>query len=373
MDCGAPIGAQRYDVLQTGNTELGQVADQTKTGYAQVANITEGLREMSQFETELLSLVLHLALLSASILNTEDTATFCLIPPVNLENYLMLQINNKIRNVATLRGVSQDDIFVLLGEVIKMLNQEPAANFNLLTKQGRDQWEKQCVKLMHRCLDTLPQKIEEFKDAAKEDMEMSALQKIINVEEDLTPLDQLLRVRLFRVTTDNLLQWILSKGKDQIAPTLTMMLEDIDVTAELLNLPVILELQEYVLKKFSGKISSADMEDISIADFSMKIEERDRKKFHNMVEVLLETWKKCKDRVFQFGGVMAEKLKMLDCYNNVISNPQTIPAAFLFPASKGSGLCSYALVMFLIQKHNLIVKSDHAPINPYRATQVQIK
>ena len=60
MDCGAPIGAQRYDVLQTGNSELGQVADQTKTGYAQVANITEGLREMSQFETELLSLVLHL-------------------------------------------------------------------------------------------------------------------------------------------------------------------------------------------------------------------------------------------------------------------------------------------------------------------------
>jgi len=65
---------------------------------------------------------------------------------------------------------------------------------------------------------------------------------------------------------------------------------------------------------------------------------------------------------------MAEKLKKLSCFNGDL-NPQTTPAAFLFPASKGSGLCSYALVMFLIQTHNLIVKSDHAPINPYKATQ----
>jgi len=64
---------------------------------------------------------------------------------------------------------------------------------------------------------------------------------------------------------------------------------------------------------------------------------------------------------------MAEELKKLESFTSDV-NPMVTPAAFLFPASKGSGLCSYALVMFLINVHNMTVKSDMAPINPYKAS-----
>ena len=43
--------------------------------------------------------------------------------------------------------------------------------------------------------------------------------------------------------------------------------------------------------------------------------------------------------------------------------------SFLFPASRGSGLCCYALVMFLVESHNVVAsRSSLPPINPFQAS-----
>ena len=45
--------------------------------------------------------------------------------------------------------------------------------------------------------------------------------------------------------------------------------------------------------------------------------------------------------------------------NNNVRNTSTL----LFPASRGSRLCSYALVKFLVKSHNLVARSSSLPLN----------
>ena len=158
-----------------------------------------------------------------------------------------------------------------------------------------------------------------------------------------------------------------SNGNDKLAPTLNNSLKMLDVLEELANLPSILQLQEYLLTKFSGKISRTETGNITISDFSARICEGFKQTFCNLVDRLLRTWDKIKNNVMEFGGVLADDLGKLDCFNNSV-NPTNTPASFLFPANQGPGLCSYLLVHFLIDIHNQTVKSDLPPIDPYKAT-----
>ena len=366
LDCGAPIGAQRYDVLQTGNRELGQNVDQTRTGYIQQGNIKEGVREMTVFDIEMVSILFHIGCLASSRRNLEGVATLCQVPLNNVEVYLDQQIQNKIRKVAKLSGMNQDEVLLLVGHLIKSLPFDRTANCDLVQKQGRLMWEKSFVSLLRVCQGEMPRVTAAFKKAVKEDTESSTLQKILNGEDETSNLDKLLRVR-FRLSADSLLQWMISQHKVKDAPTLNKMLTSIDVLQELSALPSILQLQDYLLANFSGKISNVEMENMTISDFAEKIDDNFKDKFMSLSDKLLTTWSRMKNHVFKFGGVMAEELRKLESFTSDV-NPLVTPAAFLFPASKGSGLCSYALVMFLINIHNLTVQSDMQPINPYKAS-----
>ena len=364
-DCGAAIGAQRYNVLQHGNVAI-DPTDQTRTGFVKHNDLTEGLRGLTLFETEIIAILTHLGCLAASFSNKTAVAAFCQEPENNVEAFLLQQINHKIRKVARLGGRSQDDIIVLIGLLIKSLGANRAQNFDLLQKQGRINWEKNFADVLQMCVKSLPKEMVKFREAVKMDSDDSALQMIINSEDDDSILDKLLRVR-FRISAENLLQWIISNNKVEAAPTLHEILLNINVLQDLANLPSILHLQNYLVKKFNGKVSREELEKISIADFFERIEESFRGMFSNLVEKLMETWERQKENVLKFGGVIAEELKRLDSFKFPV-NPQVTPAAFLFPASSRSGLCSYSLVMFLVETHNLTVKSDLPPINPYKAT-----
>jgi len=95
----------------------------------------------------------------------------------------------------------------------------------------------------------------------------------------------------------------------------------------------------------SGKVSSTEMEQLSIQDFSERIDETFRERF-----------------------LLAAEIKNMGFFTQENSNVRDSPAAVLFPASKGSGLCSYALVMFLVESHNMVARSSLPPINPYLAS-----
>ena len=316
LDCGAAIGAQIYNVLQQGNVAMDQLIDGSRTGIVKTPH-REGVREMNLFETEMASLLIHVGGLAATFSNRAEIVN--LFEETNIEDYLFREISIKIRVASRLSGHSQDDVTLLLLLLIRAISTQPRGwNIDLLQKTGRSKWEEQFVRVLKDVLAQLPEKVALFKDAVRKDSESSALQKVINCQEN-SNLEKLLRVRLLRVNADTIQQWITSNGNDKLAPTLNKSLKMLDVLEELANLPSILQLQEYLLAKFSGKISRTETESITINDFSARICEGFKQTFCNLVDRLLRTWDRIKNKVMEFGGVLADDLGKLDCYNNPVN------------------------------------------------------
>jgi len=178
-------------------------------------------------------------------------------------------------------------------------------------------------------------------------------------------MDRLWQVR-FRVTADNLMEWLISNNQAANAQTLIGFMKKIETIEFLGNLPSILLLQKQLVEKFTGRIALSDVEEMSIRDFCAKVDDAFKEQFMQLSEVLLQTWNCLGDKVKSFGGIMAAELAKLNVFDRVL-DPGNTPAAFLFPASHGTGLCSYALAMLLIDTHNSLVRSDLPPIHPYSA------
>ena len=76
-----------------------------------------------------------------------------------------------------------------------------------------------------------------------------------------------------------------------------------------------------------------------------------------------------KEKVSKYSGILAAEVGNIEVFRQETYIVRNTKAAFLFPASKGSGLCSYALVMFLVESHNKVAaRSTLPPINPYQAS-----
>ena len=372
LDCGEKIGGSDYDVFHTGNREVkaSECTDTTQPGYVLKGNenLTDGVRDMTLFETEFFRMLLNLGCLAGLYDKAEDVSELCDVKGEDIEQHLLDQVNANIAKCARLNNLSQDEILLLLADfMINLQGYEDRNRFNLLNQTGRKDFEKAFVAQLRLNIQKLNETVKTFKTAAKIDSEKSALEDVLSGCEESSTLSRLLRVRS-RVTGDNLLQWMISRDKLRSCPTLGSLLKDITVLQELANLPEILQFQSALLDKFSGKVSSTEMETISVIQFSERLEENLRARFLQQAEVVLNTWNNLKEKVGQYGGIMADDVSKTEMYSRDSSNIRDTPAAFLFPASRGSGLCSYALVIVMIETHNKITRSTMAPISPYQAS-----
>ena len=369
-DCGTEIGAQQYGLLLQGNKLLEAEKDKTKTGYAQVVEgqTKEGTREMTPFETSVLKLLIHLGLLSASMEKLVEVSNLCQKPEPDLIKYLLGQINFGITEASKYVGKSQDEIIFLLSILASEISTWEGHKFDLLSHQNRVDWEREFVKKIKDVTRRVDQLKKTYDEAVEADdtSSLSALNTLLYGEAHYeTAQDKLWQVR-FRVTADNLMEWLVSNNQANNAQTLIEFLKKIDTVEFLCNLPTILQLQKQLVEKFSGRIALSEVEEISIRDFYHKVDDAYKEQFVQLSEVLLQTWNNLSDKVKSFGGIMAAELAKLDIFDRVL-DPGNTPAAFLFPASHGTGLCSYALAMLLIDTHNSLVRSDLPPIHPYNA------
>ena len=349
---------------------MGDNTDNTQPGYVirRTEKLAEGVRQMTLFETEMFRLLFHLGCLAGLHAQPEDVSLLCRVATEDIQSYLLDQINPNIAKCARLANLSQDNILLLLADFMKNLPKYDSRNrYNLLNQTGRAELEQAFIAQLRYNVQRLTEKVGEFKAVVKEDAEKSALQDLLSGAGETSTLSRLLRVRS-RVTGDNLLQWMITNDKMTSCPTLASLLENITVLQELVNLPDILRLQSYLLERFSGKISSTEMEQLTILQFSERVEETFRPRFLQLAEAVLQTWNKLKEKVSQYGGIMSAEIRNLEVFSQEIYTTRSTPAAFLFPASKSSGLCSYALVMFLVDSHNKVARSNLPPINPYQAS-----
>eukprot|EP00092_Neocalanus_flemingeri_P023314 GFUD01025278.1.p1 GENE.GFUD01025278.1~~GFUD01025278.1.p1 ORF type:complete len:2291 (+),score=510.26 GFUD01025278.1:413-6874(+) len=369
-DCGTDIGGQSYDQLMQGNKLLEGEKDKTRTGYTEVVEgqTKEGTREMTPFEVSILQLLIHLGLLSASLDKLTGVSNLCQRPEQDIFNYLLGKINLGITAASKYVGKSQDEILFLVSSLAAEVSKWEGNKFDLLSHQSRVDWEREFVKKIKDFNNRLEPIRNDYDIAVETDdtSSLGALHTLLHGEVHYkTAHDRLWQVR-FRVTADNLMEWLVSNNQANNAQTLIEFMKKIDTVEFLRNLPAILQLQKQLVEKFTGRIALSDVEGMSIRDFYHKMEDTNKEQFIQLSEVLLQTWNNLTDKVKSFGGIMAAELAKLDMFDRVL-DPGNTPAAFLFPASHGKGLCSYALAMLLIDTHNSLVRSDLPPIHPYNA------
>eukprot|EP00923_Selenidium_pygospionis_P053798 GHVN01093709.1.p1 GENE.GHVN01093709.1~~GHVN01093709.1.p1 ORF type:complete len:2403 (+),score=325.49 GHVN01093709.1:991-7209(+) len=366
-DCRKPIGGGASP------KNLEDVIDKTERGYlikgGDQDKLKEGIRNMGLFETEFFRLLFHLACLAGLHDKVGEVSDLCGFDKKGIEGHLLEQVDDNIAKCALLSNFSQDDIMILLADLMKKIPTYDGMKFDLVNQNGRVELEKQFVDYLRLNYKTL----DEVKKVYKANSEKTALQALLSTKaEGTTKLNRLLRVRS-RVTGDNLLQWMITNDKVSACPTLEKMLSEIALLEELGALPQILQLQSFLLERFSGKLSSTEMEHIKIKEFSEeKIDQVVRERFVSQAEVLLQTWNKLKDKIAQYEGSLGYEVSKTEIYSMKETNTtQNTPAAFLLPASKGAGLCSYGLVMCMIDAQNKLSKSS-VTINPYQASVYQL-
>jgi len=371
VDCGVDIGGQEYGVLLQGNKRLEGEKDKTKTGYVEVNEINngkDGTRELTRYETYILRLLIHFSLYSGCMDKSAQVSVFCQKPEEEIVKYLFGQINAGITAAAQHVGKSQDEIIFLIANLVSEVSGWQENKFDLLSHKSRVDWEEAFV-LKVKDLENRMENIKQTYDAAVKTDDTSALGALHSLlhGEPLfaTAHDKLWQVR-FRVTADNLMEWLVSNNQTSNAQSLIEFLKKIDTIEYLGNLPAILLLQKKLGEKFTGRIALSDVEEMTIRDFYHKVDDTFKEQFQQLSEVLLQTWNSLADKVKSFGGIMAAELAKLNIFNKHL-DPGNTPAAFLFPASHGTGLCSYALAMLLIDTHNTLVRSDLPPIHPYNA------
>jgi len=75
-----------------------------------------------------------------------------------------------------------------------------------------------------------------------------------------------------RVTVNNLMAWLVSNNYERKGKTVIQCLENIDPLEMPTNLPEILRLHNYLIKKFSGRLALSDVEDMTIQSFCEKFD-----------------------------------------------------------------------------------------------------
>ena len=369
-ECGAPIGGSRPHVLMKGCREMGDTVDTTKRGYVIQAdnNNSEGVRTMNPFYTEFFRMLFHIGCLAGLYDKAEEVSHLCQVEREDTERYLLEKININICKCANIFNISQDNIVILLADFFNNIpDYVTDKKFDLLHQNERYEWEEAFVRQLKQNIDDnkLTETIETFKAVVREDSEKSALQELLCAE--TSKLSRVLRVRS-RVTADTLLQWLTTNERLGSSPTLGRMLKNMTVLQELVNLPDILRFQCDLLDRFSGKMSNTEMEKMKIMDFSEKIDKNSRPRFLQQAEVVLQTWNTLKVKVGQHRGILAGQVTGTEVFTTTNNTIRNTPAAFLFPANKGSGLCSLALVMFMVDSHNMLAMSTMPTLNPYQAS-----
>ena len=216
VDCGTDIGAQQYGLLLQGNKLVEGEKDKTKTGYSEVnENQTkEGTREMTLYETSILKLLIHVGLFSACLEKLAQVSDLCQKPEEDLVRFLLGQINTGITAASKHVGKSQDDIIFLITSLVSDISTWEGNIYDLLSHKSRIDWEKEFVIKMKGVDNRIKQIKKNYDEAVETDdtSSLGALHTLLHGEAHYeTAQDKLWQVR-FRVTADNLMEWLVSNN-----------------------------------------------------------------------------------------------------------------------------------------------------------------
>ncbi|CAH6776517.1 Rnf213 [Phodopus roborovskii] len=366
-DCHAQIGGinhkphEGFHLIRNNEdrTQTGHVLGYPKPNVAEVASD----RGISPVVFILSRLLTHLAMLMGA---TQDPqALICIVKPgvQDPQGFLQQHIQRNLEQLTKMLGRSADETIHVVHLVFCSLLKEHhqrASNFNaeLSTKGSRNNWEKHFEALLLPELEHLDRTLPAVNALISQDERISSnLVARIIYGDPATFLPHLPRQSVVhcskiwscrrKITLEYLQHIVDQKNGEETVPVLWHFLHKEAELRLVKSLPEILALQRYLVKRFQN-VSEAEYS--SIRGFiSSHHSDGLRKQLYDRIAVFLSTWNALRHSLETNGEIKLPK--------DYCSSDLDLDAEFevLLPRRRGLGLCSTALVSYLISLHNQMI------------------
>ncbi|XP_037664815.1 E3 ubiquitin-protein ligase RNF213 isoform X2 [Choloepus didactylus] len=371
VDCGAPIGGINH-IPQAGFQVVQNHMDRTQTGHVLGSPLareatTASDRQLSPVVFVLLRLLTHLAMLLGSSQNPQ--ALINIIKPVvwDPREFLEQHLQKDLEQLTKMLGESVDETSSVVHLILCSLHRgqqqrsdQGFLNFdaNLSTKERRNNWEKAVETIILSELKHLDKTLLAVNTLISQDERISSnpVAKIIYGDPGafLHHLPQTSVVHCSkiwscrkRITVEFLQHVVEQKNGKETVPVLWHFLQKEAELRLVKFLPEILALQRNLVKRFQNV---SEYEYSSIRGFiSSHKSDGVKQLFYDRIMHFLNTWNKLRRSLETNGEIKLPK--------EYCSTDLDLDTDFevILPRRRGLGLCSTALVSYLMKLHNEIL------------------
>uniref|UniRef100_A0A8C7BJA4 Ring finger protein 213 n=1 Tax=Neovison vison TaxID=452646 RepID=A0A8C7BJA4_NEOVI len=363
VDCGALIGGINHKP-EPGFEVANNSTDRTQTGHVLGAPVSRDKavvsdRELSPVVFLLVRLLTHLALLLGAAQSPQALLNIIKPPVQDPRSFLQQHIRNDLQQLARTLGKTADETVTAVHLVLCSLLPGPFDfDARLSTREQRTSWEKAMQTLILSELEHLEKALLAVTALISKDERISSnpVARIVYGDPgaflpQLPPKSAVHCSKMWtcrRRVTVQYLQHVLEQNNGrETVPILWRFLQKEAELRLVRYLPEILALQRDLVKRFQN-VSETEYQ--SIRSFiGSHHEDGVKQLLHRRVGIFLSTWNKLR-RSLQTNGEI--KLPKDYCAADLDTDTSF---EVLLPRRRGRGLCSTALVSYLISLHNEMV------------------
>uniref|UniRef100_A0A452EYY6 E3 ubiquitin-protein ligase RNF213 n=1 Tax=Capra hircus TaxID=9925 RepID=A0A452EYY6_CAPHI len=367
IDCRAPIGGINHKPKE-GFHVINDTTDRTQTGHVLGNPPPRGVpvvsdRQMSPVVFLLIRLLTHLAMLLGATQSPQDLMN--IIKPLvwDPKGFLQQHIQRDLEQLKNTLGRSADETASVVHLVLcRLLREQGHRSFNfvaeLSTREERNRWEKLVETIILHELEHLDKTLLAVNAQISQDERISSnpVAKIV-YGDPVTFLPHLPKNSMVhcskmwscrkRITIEYLQHIVEQKNGKESVPILWKFLQKEAELRLVKFLPEILALQRNLVKRFQN-VSEAEYR--SIQSFISSHDSDGLKKLAcSRITIFLSTWNKLRRSLETNGEI---KLPKDYCSSDLDLDTDL---EVILPRRQGRGLCSTALVSYLINLHNEIV------------------
>ncbi|XP_060251783.1 E3 ubiquitin-protein ligase RNF213 isoform X5 [Ovis aries] len=367
IDCRAPIGGINHKP-EKGFHVINDTTDRTQTGHVLGNPPPRGVpvvsdRQMSPVVFLLIRLLTHLAMLLGATQSPQDLKN--IIKPLvwDPKGFLQQHIQRDLEQLKNTLGRSADETASVVHLVLcRLLREQGHRSFNfvaeLSTREERNRWEKLVETIILHELEHLDKTLLAVNAQISQDERISSnpVAKIV-YGDPVTFLPRLPKNSMVhcskmwscrkRISIEYLQHIVEQKNGKESVPILWKFLQKEAELRLVKFLPEILALQRNLVKRFQN-VSEAEYR--SIQSFISSHDSDGLKKLAcSRITIFLSTWNKLRRSLETNGEI---KLPKDYCSSDLDLDTDL---EVILPRRQGRGLCSTALVSYLINLHNDIV------------------
>ncbi|KAH3807136.1 E3 ubiquitin-protein ligase RNF213-like [Dreissena polymorpha] len=327
----------------------------------------QSVRDLNTTYCTATRLLLHMAMYFGPV----QQVTHLITPGIDEDNvqiFLLDHIRNDISNLKKALGRSDEDVLLLMHIAINsMLRlQDTTVSLSvakLATKTDRQEWETLfSTRILQDVLGHADSLITNWNDRLATDQRLGAdpLMRFIFETDGMEDGNQILNIpRLWRVrssiTIERMRQDLESKGQsgNTSNPMLQTFMNEDCLLQALKYLPNIIRLHRALLQKYQKKLTKTDANEITVKRLKMEWSAGEgTEQLMDWIYDFARAWDITRKTLEQHGCTTAFGRICVPkefCKQQIHDDT---PLAVFLPATNGPGLCSYAMVDFLLRKHN---------------------